>query len=111
MSQENVEIVRRAWEFEMFGRTGSGDPLADFAPDVVMNPVEEEPSYGRAAIRDNFRRFATAWEKLEVEAEEFIDAGEQVFVAVHFGERAGRAGSPWMLASTRSTHCAIAASF
>ena len=84
MSQENVEIVRRAWEFEMFGPTGSGDPLADFSPDFVMNPVEEEPSYGRAAIRDNFRRFETAWEKLEVAAEEFIGAGDRVFVAVHF---------------------------
>jgi len=94
MSQENVEIVRRAWEFEMFGRAGNGDPLADFAPDIVMNPVEEEPSYGRAAIRDNFLRFETAWEKLEVEAEEFIDAGEQVFVAVHFWGTGRASGVP-----------------
>jgi hypothetical protein len=43
MSQENVEIVRRAWEFEMFGRTGSGDPLADFAPDIDRR--WEEPSF------------------------------------------------------------------
>jgi hypothetical protein len=64
MSPENVEIVRRAWEYEMFGRTGGRDPLADFAPDFVMNPVEEEPSHGRAAIRDNFKRFETAWESL-----------------------------------------------
>ena len=61
MSQENVEIVRRAWEYEMFGRRGGRDPLADFAPDVVMNPVEEEPSYGREAIRDNFDMSATRY--------------------------------------------------
>ena len=53
MSQENVEIVRRAWEYEIFGRGGGDDPLADFAPDVVMNPVEEEPC--REAIRENRR--------------------------------------------------------
>ena len=94
MSQQNVEIVRRAWEFEMFGRTEGGDPLADFAPDFVMNPVEEEPSYGRAAIRDNFRRFETAWEKLDVAAEEFIDAGERVFVAAHFWGTGRASGIP-----------------
>ena len=75
MSRENVEIVRRAWEYEIFGRGGGDDPLADFALDVVMNPVEEEPSYGREAIRENFQRFETAWEELEVTAEQFIDVG------------------------------------
>src|SRR3954451_13862337 len=73
MSQENVEIVRRAWEYEIFGRGGGDDPLADFAPGVVMTPVEEEPSYGREAIRENLQRFETAWEELEVTAEQFID--------------------------------------
>ena len=90
MSQENIEIVRRAWEYEMFGRRGGRDPLADFAPDIVMNPVEEEPSYGREAIRDNFEQFKSAWEELEVRAEEFIDAGQRVFVTAHFRGR-GRA--------------------
>jgi ketosteroid isomerase-like protein len=94
MSQENVEIVRRAWEYEMFGRGGRDDPLADFAPDIVMNPVEEEPSYGRAAIRENFQRFETAWEALEVTAEEFIDAGERVFVTAHFRGRGRGSGIP-----------------
>ena len=28
MSQENVEVVRRAWEYEIFGRGGGDDPLA-----------------------------------------------------------------------------------
>jgi ketosteroid isomerase-like protein len=93
MSQDNVEIVRRAWEYEMFGR-GGDDPLADFAPDVVMNPVEEEPSYGREAIRENFQRFETAWEELEVTAEQFIDAGERVFVTAHFRGRGRASGIP-----------------
>jgi ketosteroid isomerase-like protein len=89
MSQENVEVVRRAWEYEMFGRGGE-DAAAHFAWNVVMNPVEEEPSHGRAAIRDNFQRFASAWDHLEVTAEQFIDAGDRVFVAAHFRGR-GRA--------------------
>jgi ketosteroid isomerase-like protein len=94
MSHENVEIVRRAWEYEMFGRGGGDDPLADFAPDIVMNPVEEEPSYGREAIRENFQRFETAWEELEVTAEQFIDAGERVFVTAHFRGRGRASGIP-----------------
>jgi ketosteroid isomerase-like protein len=55
-----------------------------------MNPVEEEPSHGRTAIRDNFHRFASAWDHLQVSAEQFIDAGDRVFVAAHFRGR-GRA--------------------
>ena len=103
MSQENVEVVRRAWEYEIFGRGGGDDPLADFAPDVVMNPVEEEPSYGREAIRENFQRFETAWEELEVTAEQFIDAGERVFVTAHFRGRGRASGNRSMPASMRST--------
>ena len=94
MSQENVEIVRRAWEYEMFGRADGADPLADFAPDVVMNPVEEEPSYGREVIRGNIQRFETAWEELEVTAEQFIDAGERIFVTAHFLGRGRASGIP-----------------
>src|SRR3954463_2763616 len=89
MSQENLEVVCRAWDYEMSGRGGEA-AVADFASDVGMNPVEEEPSYGRAAIRDNFRRFASAWDDLHVTAEQFIDAGDRVFVAAHFRGR-GRA--------------------
>jgi ketosteroid isomerase-like protein len=89
MSQENVEVVRRAWEYEMFGRGGE-EAAAYFAADVVMNPVEEAPSYGRAAIRDNIQRFASAWDDLQMTAEQFIDAGDRVFVAAHFRGR-GRA--------------------
>ena len=92
MSQENLEVVRRAWEYEMFGRGGEG-ALADFASDFVMNPVEEEPSFGRAAIRDNFQRFASAWDDLQVTAEQFIDAGDSVFVAVDFRGRGQASGS------------------
>ena len=57
-----------------------------------MNPVEEEPSLGRPAIRDNFQRFASAWTDLQVTAEQFIDAGDRVFVAAHFRGRGRSSG-------------------
>jgi hypothetical protein len=43
MSEENVEVVRRASEYEIYGRGNPEEVLADFDPEVVMNPVEEGP--------------------------------------------------------------------
>jgi ketosteroid isomerase-like protein len=78
MSQENVEVVRRAFEYEISGRGNTAEVLAIFDPDVVMNPVEEGASYGVDAIRDNFEHWQSAWEDLQVTIEEIIDAGDRV---------------------------------
>jgi ketosteroid isomerase-like protein len=83
MSQENVGIVRRAFAFEFDGLGGPDDAVAIFSPDFVMNPLEEGPSYGLDTIRDNIEHWRSAWEELEVTAEEFIEAGERVLVTVH----------------------------
>jgi ketosteroid isomerase-like protein len=86
MSQENVEIVRWAFAYEMYGRGDRAEAATYFAPDFVMNPVEEGPSYGLDSIRDNIEQWASAWEDLEVTAEEFLDAGDRVVVtACHRG--------------------------
>ena len=42
----------------------------------------------------NFQRFETAWDELEVTAEQFIDAGERVFVTAHFRGRRRASGIP-----------------
>jgi ketosteroid isomerase-like protein len=92
MSQENVEIVRRAFEFEIYGQGAPTEVLALFDPDVVMYPAEEAPEYGSSAIRDNFLRWQDAWEKLEVSAEEIIDAGDRVLVTEHHRGRGRGSG-------------------
>jgi|SRR5690242_7523100 len=89
MSQENVEIARRAFEFEIYGR---GEAAAIFDPDVVLNPVEEEPSYGLDAIRDNFEHWKGAWDGLEVTVEEFIDLGDRVLICAHHQGRGRGSG-------------------
>ena len=92
MSEENVEIVRRAFAF---GQQGRGDPdeaLADFDPGVVLTSVEGGPSQGRSAIRDNLERWNSAWAESEGTAEEFIDAGDRVFVSAHFRGRGRGSG-------------------
>jgi uncharacterized protein len=89
VSRENVEIVRRAFELKVQGRGGDAE-LTAFHPDVVINSVEEGPSYGLNAIRDNFERWASVWDQFEAIPEEFVDAGERVLVtARHRGRGRG----------------------
>jgi ketosteroid isomerase-like protein len=76
MSQENVEIVRRAFAYEMYGVGDRAEAEAIFDPDVVMNSANEGPFRGLDAMRDDFERWASTFEELEVSAEEFIDAGD-----------------------------------
>ena len=92
MSQENVEIVRRAFAYEIYGLGDRDEAEAIFGPNFVMNPTEEGPSYGVDAIRDNFERWASAWEDLQVTAEEFLDAGDRVLVTAYFRGRGRGSG-------------------
>ena len=92
MSQENVEIVRRAFAYEVHGQGDRAEAEAIFDPNVVMKPVEEGASYGRDAIRDNFEHWQGAWEDLEVTIEEIIDAGDRVVLSAHHRGRGRGSG-------------------
>ncbi len=82
MSQENMEIVRTA--FEQFAR-GDFSAWADFPDDFEFVTSPELPDAGtyrgEAALR-----WLTAWvesfEELTVEATEISDAGDKVVVAI-----------------------------
>jgi hypothetical protein len=45
MSEENVEIVRRAIAYEIYGVGDRAEAEAIFDPQVVINPTEEGPSH------------------------------------------------------------------
>jgi ketosteroid isomerase-like protein len=90
MSQENVEIVRRAFAYEIDGVGDRAEAEAIFDPQVVMNPSDEKPSYGFEAMRSDYVRWASAFEGLSVTIEEIIDAGDQAVVVAHHRGR-GRA--------------------
>ena len=95
MSEENVEIVRKAIAYEYDGVGDRAEAEAIFDPQVVMNPfhaVDEEPSYGPDAMRDDWERWASAFEDLTVTFEEFIDAGDQVVVVAHHQGRGRESG-------------------
>jgi ketosteroid isomerase-like protein len=91
MSQENVEIVRRAFQYLASGRGGS-EVLASFDPKVVMKPVETGATYGVNAIRDNFERWQSTFDELEVTVEEIIDAEDRVVHSAHGGGRGRGSG-------------------
>ncbi|HEY1356914.1 MAG TPA: nuclear transport factor 2 family protein [Thermoleophilaceae bacterium] len=93
MSQENVEIVRRAFAYEISGVGDRAEAEAVFDPDVVMNPTNEGPFYGLDAMREDFERWASAFEELEVSAEEFIDAGDRVLVTAYHRGRGRASGA------------------
>ena len=92
MSQENVEIVRRAFAYEIHGVGDRAEAEAIFDPQVVMNPSDEKPSYGFEAMRSDYVRWASAFEGLSVTIEEIIDAGDQVLVVAHHEGRGRRSG-------------------
>jgi ketosteroid isomerase-like protein len=94
MSQENVEIVQRAFDAFHSGNTDRAEALATIDPNVVYSPVEDGPSHGLHAIRDQFKRWESSWEELVETAEEFIDAGDRVVVTALYRGRGQGSGVP-----------------
>jgi ketosteroid isomerase-like protein len=92
MSEENVEIVRRAFAYEIYGVGDRAVAEEIFHPDVVLNPIDEGPFRGRDAMRDDIQRWASVFEELRVTVEEIIDAGDQVVVVAHHKGRGRRSG-------------------
>jgi ketosteroid isomerase-like protein len=92
MSEENMEIVRKAIAYEYDGVGDLADAEAIFDAQVVMNPTSEGPSYGPAAMRADLERWASEFEHLTVTIEEIIDAGDQVVVVAHHQGRGRKSG-------------------
>jgi ketosteroid isomerase-like protein len=84
MSQENVEIVRSA--FEAFNRRDWDAAGRDLAPDVEFTTPPRGPNAGTYRGRDELRGFwqelFTAFDAWTSESEEFIESGDQVVVIV-----------------------------
>jgi ketosteroid isomerase-like protein len=87
MSQENVVIVREAWESFLGGDREKTAQLVD--PEVEFHGTvgglqEGEIARGQSQIDQTFEaEDLEAWEGRRLEAEEFIDAGENVVVLLH----------------------------
>ena len=91
MSQENVEIVRRAREH------APGDPEF-FSPDVVYRPIAIWADSQECRGPDELRRFheniAEMFAGLRVDNESYHDYGDAVSVRVEFSGTARASGVP-----------------
>ena len=88
MSQENVKVVREAWDAYS---GGDYERIAAFHdPHIVVVTLEDGALYGNNAVLANYERWDEAWEGAETTLEEVIGHGDMVFVAARFHGR-GRA--------------------
>jgi ketosteroid isomerase-like protein len=90
MSKENVDVVRQA--FEAYTSRGAEAAREFFDPEIVWNAADEAPSHGLDEVVGYMDRWEGEWENLRTSAEDFIDAGERVFVTVHFSGRGKASG-------------------
>ena len=87
VSQKNVETVREAFEAFLGGDAERTAQLVD--PDVEFHGTvgglqEGQVAHGQSEIDQQFEEVdLEAWEERRLEAEEFIDAGDEVVVLLH----------------------------
>jgi ketosteroid isomerase-like protein len=94
MSEENVEIVRRALEaWRRGGRKAVAD-LLDPEIEWRMPPnLPEAGTYrGRADVVRRLEEFLEAWDDLTVTVEELVDAGDRVVALVRYSGRGRESG-------------------
>src|SRR5919202_1293865 len=84
MSKETVATVRAIYDEWAKGNLAAGIDLYD--PDIVFIPTGDTPDsrrfIGVQEIEGWMRRWLQAWDDFVMSAEEFIDAGDSVVVAV-----------------------------
>jgi ketosteroid isomerase-like protein len=87
MSQENVEIVRAAFEAFLEGDQEKTAQLVDPALEfhgTIGGLQEGQIAHGQSQIDQTFEsEDLEAWEERRLEPEEFIDAGDDVVVLLH----------------------------
>ncbi|HEY8640583.1 MAG TPA: nuclear transport factor 2 family protein [Solirubrobacterales bacterium] len=87
MSEENVNVVREAFESFMGGDGEKAAQLVD--PEVEFHGTvgglqEGQIAHGQSQIDKQFEEEdLEAWEERRLEPEEFIDAGDNVVVLLH----------------------------
>jgi ketosteroid isomerase-like protein len=81
MSRANIETARRA--AEAFAHGGIDEMRALLHPEVKVRVRVGEVYEGRGAAAEFFRDWRDAWDDYRIEAEQFLDAGDQVVAFFH----------------------------
>ena len=93
MSQENVDVVRLALEAST--RRDNEATFALYDPEVEIYGLVDGAVYrGLSGVRVFFRDWFAAWRELSYDAEEWIDAGDDVIAALHVQARGRQSGVP-----------------
>jgi ketosteroid isomerase-like protein len=96
MSQENMEMVRRAWEAWESGDIATA--FADLSPDLVTVIYPPLPLAGTYHGPEGFLQSAVEWAEsfndLVMTPEEFFDAGDHVVVHTLHKSRGAESGVP-----------------
>lgn len=91
MSRENVELVRRL--YDAVARRDSDTVLSIYHPDLewdhshnreIAALVGSPVYHGHEGLRRWAREFYEAWDRVEAELEELIDAGDRVVVVLNY---------------------------
>lgn len=99
MSAENVEVVRAAFQSMTSGHAASVFELYD--PEVELDPSRAElggligtGTYrGHEGVRRFFRDYYDAWQRVDYDIEQLVDAGERVVSAVKTRARGRTSGA------------------
>src|SRR3954451_9404683 len=94
MSQENVEIVRRAFEASVRHENESVFPLYDPEVEIDLTASGRGVYHGSEGVRQYFRDWLSAFEDPSWEVEEWIDAGEPVIAVMRLHGRGKLSGVP-----------------
>jgi ketosteroid isomerase-like protein len=85
MSQENVELVRRAFEVFLAGKSqfglGLSDPEIEWDASEVPVPDINGVYRGKEGVRQFWREWLAAWETVQFEYE-LVDAGDRVVALI-----------------------------
>ena len=101
MSQENVEIVRQAWE--AFDRHDNKSALRLYDPEVEIHVglTGGEVYRGLVGVEDFFRDWLATWDDYGSKVEEWIDVGDHVIAVIRVW---GRGRQSRVAAEERQSH-------
>ncbi len=99
MSQENVERARDAYDaLALAAKSGDLDAFfRDYVhPEIEWVPLpgalDTDVSYGKEAVRGRMMAMLDVMEEPQIEAEEIIDAGQKVVIAIRISGRGRGSG-------------------
>ena len=102
MSQENVKVVREAWEASARHDNEAIFPLYD-ADVEIQGPfgLSDRVFRGLTGVQEFWRDWLASWGEFESDVEEWIDAGDDVIAVMHVWGQGKRSGVP---VETRQSH-------